>query len=135
MKLAFSTNAYTRFSLIEALRGIRSAGFGAAEILADVPHAWPENIDDDVIGQVGQILETLNLGVSNVNCNCSFGYWKDAPSEPYFEPSLISPNETHRADRIRMIFIAMEFAKRVGSDSISITSGKMLAGMNPDKAA
>ena len=135
MKLAFSTNAYTRFTLTEALRGIRAAGFDAVEILADTPHAWPENIDDDVIGQVGQILETLNLSVSNVNCNCSFGYWKDAPAEPYFEPSLISPNDTHRFDRVRMITIAMEFAKRVGSPSVSITSGRMLAGMNPTLAA
>ena len=45
MKLAFSTNAFTRFSLIDALRGIREAGFEAAEILADVPHAYPEAID------------------------------------------------------------------------------------------
>jgi len=135
MKLAFSTNAFTRFTLIQALRGIKSAGFGAVEILGDTPHAYPENIDDDVIGQICTILETLNLEVSNVNCNCSFGYWRDAPAEPFFEPSLISPDENHRNIRIELIGMAMDFAKRIGSGSVSITSGRMLAGMNPKKAA
>ena len=55
------------------------------------------------------------LAVSNVNANCSFGYWKDAPPEPYFEPSLISPNPQHRHDRIELIGRAMQFAKTVGS--------------------
>ena len=41
MRLAFSTNAYTRFSLGEAMRGIRRAGFLGVEVLADEPHAYP----------------------------------------------------------------------------------------------
>ena len=45
MKLAFSTNAYTRFSLVDALRGIKGAGFSGVEILADTPHAYPDHID------------------------------------------------------------------------------------------
>src|SRR5438067_11869819 len=108
MKLAFSTNAYTRYSLSEALHGIRSAGFDTVEILADVPHAWPEAVDTTVEMQIAAILENLSLKVGNVNCNCSFGYWKDAPPEPYFEPSLISPNPIHRQDRIRLIQMSMD---------------------------
>jgi sugar phosphate isomerase/epimerase len=77
----------------------------------------------------------LGLAVSNVNVNCSFGYWKDAPPEPYFEPSLISPNPQHRADRTRLIMKALEFARDVGSRNVSITSGRMLGGMPPEPAA
>src|SRR5437016_14576883 len=135
MKLAFSTNAYTRFSLIEALRGIKRAGFAGVEILADPPHAYPDQIDAALTSSVNRELETLELAVSNINCNCSFGYWKDAPPEPYFEPSLISPNPRHRADRTRMILATLEFAKQIGAQNISITSGRCLPGMPPDKAA
>src|SRR4051812_45078871 len=106
MKLAFSTNAYTRFPLIEALRDIREAGFEGVEILADTPHAYPDAIDDGFAAEIRQELARLGLTVSNVNCNCSFGYWKDAPPEPYFEPSLISPNPKHREDRTRLILKA-----------------------------
>src|SRR5947209_10741646 len=135
MKLAFSTNAYTRFSLIEALRGIKRAGFAGVEILADPPHAYPDQIDAALTSSVKRELETLELAVSNINCNCSFGYWKDAPPEPYFEPSLISPNPQHRADRTRLILKTLQFAHDIGAKNISITSGKCLAGMPPDRAA
>src|SRR5262245_13660990 len=103
MKLAFSTNAYTRFPLIDAMRDIRAAGFEGIEILADVPHAFPGAINAPLVASVRRALDETGLKVSNINCNCSFGYWKDAPPEPYFEPSLISPNRRHRADRIEMI--------------------------------
>jgi protein FrlC len=135
MKLAFSTNAYTRHSLFEAFEGIKRAGFAGVEILADVPHAYPPQIDVKLTKQVADALARLELAVSNINCNCSFGYWKDAPPEPYFEPSLISPNPTHRADRIAMIHRTLQFARDVGAANISITSGRMLGGMPPDKAA
>jgi sugar phosphate isomerase/epimerase len=135
MKLAFSTNAYTRFTLLEALRGIKRAGFSGVEILADVPHAYPDAITQPRISYVVQELETLELAVSNVNVNCSFGYWKDAPPEAYFEPGLISPNPMHRADRTRLILKAIDFAKAIGAENVSITSGRMLGGMPPDRAA
>jgi fructoselysine 3-epimerase len=135
MKLAFSTNAYTNHSLTHALEGIKRAGFNAAEILADVPHAYPVQMDDSLTSSVVRDLQRLNLSVSNINCNCSFGYWKDAPPEPYFEPSLISPNPKHRADRIAMIQRTLQFARDIGARNISITSGRMLGGMPPERAA
>src|SRR5579862_2275393 len=135
MKLAFSTNAYTRMPLLTALAGIRSAGFEGVEILADTPHAYPDALDAAAIATIARELNRLNLVVSNVNANCSFGYWKDAPPEPYFEPSLISPNPTHRADRTRLILNTLDFAKAIGARNISITSGRCLGGMPPEKAA
>jgi sugar phosphate isomerase/epimerase len=135
MKLAFSTNAYTRFSLVEALRGIRTAGFAGVEILADVPHAYPETLDEQTVAEVRRELDQLGLAVSNVNANCTFGYWRHAPPEPYFEPSLISPVEQYRKDRTRLILKTLEFAKAVGARNVSITSGRMLGGMPPDAAA
>ena len=135
MQLSFSTNAYTRFSLIDALRGIKAAGFSGVEILADVPHAYPPALDPGTVQRIGAELDRLDLQVSNVNANCSFGYWKDAPPEAYFEPSLISPNPKHRADRIDLISKTLDFAKAIDAKNISITSGRCLGGMPPDKAA
>jgi fructoselysine 3-epimerase len=135
MKLAFSTNAYTRMPLLTALAGIKSAGFEGVEILADTPHAYPDTLDAATITTIARELSRLNLVVSNINANCSFGYWKDAPPEPYFEPSLISPNPTHRADRTRLILKTLDFAKAIGAKNISITTGRCLGGMPPDKAA
>jgi len=135
MKLAFSTNAFTRFPLTEALAAIGAAGFPAVEILADVPHAYPATADPSMARSIAAELDRLGLTVSNINANCSFGYWKDAPPEPYFEPSLISPNPRHRADRASLILRTLNFARIVGAKNISITSGRLLGGMPPDRAA
>ncbi len=132
MNLAFSTNAYTNHSLTDALRGIKSAGYRGAEILADVPHAYPGTVDARVIRRE---LDLLDLAVSNVNANCTFGYWRHAPPEPYFEPSLISPTAQHRRDRAEQIIKTLRFAREVGAANISITSGRCLPGMAPDRAA
>jgi sugar phosphate isomerase/epimerase len=131
MKLAFSTNAYTRFSLLEAVRGIARARFSGVEILADVPHAYPATFSASAADALCAELRSLGISVSNVNINCSFGYWTDAPPEPYFEPSIISPDVRRREDRIELIRKGMILAKRIGARNISITSGRMLAGMPP----
>lgn len=135
MKLAFSTNAYTRHSLQVALRGIRAAGFEGVEILADEPHAYPGKWEESRTASLAGELKNLGLAVSNLNVNCSFGYWKDAPPEPYFEPSLISPDARHRRDRIELIAKAMRMARGIGARNVSITSGKMLGSMSPMRAA
>jgi protein FrlC len=135
MQLAFSTNAFTRFPLVEAIQAIADSGFRGVEILADPPHAYPDKIDNALIRSVSNALEKTGLAVSNINANCSFGYWKDAPPEPYFEPSLISPNPKHRADRTRLILKTLDFARAIGAKNISITSGRCLGGMPPDRAA
>lgn len=134
MQLAFSTNAYTRFDLSRALEGIRDAGFTAAEILADIPHAYPGTLNSALMYQIARDVERTGLRISNINANCSFGYFRDPPPEAFFEPSLISSNAAWREDRIRMIGRAMELARAVGAANISITSGRLLGGVPPARA-
>ena len=58
MQLAFSTNAYTRFPLIESLRRIGAAGFAGVEILADQPHAYPEHLTPGMAMEIADELPT-----------------------------------------------------------------------------
>jgi len=135
MRLAFSTNAFTRFSLADALAGIAGAGFSAVEVLADMPHAFVKTMTASDVADVRKALARNRLSVSNVNANCTFGYWKDAPPEAYFEPSLISPNDKHRADRMELIHKTIDFAHDIGATNISITSGRCTGDVSPDRAA
>ena len=135
MKLAFSTNAFTNHPLPLALREIAAAGFGAVEILADRPHAFVRDLDAAGVATIRNELDRLGLAVSNVNANCTFAYWSDAPPEPFFEPSLISPNARHRADRIELICRTIDLAAEINSPAVSITTGRCLAGMPPARAA
>lgn len=135
MKLAFSTVAYTRVPVEQALRQISEIGYAGVEVLADAPHAYPNLMDEAMAERFRRALEETRLTVSNLNANSTLGYWKDAPSEPIYEPSLISPNLQHRGDRIRMIRSCLAFGKAIGAGSVSITSGRLLPGMPPQRAA
>ncbi len=135
MKLAFSTNAFTRHTLDEAVRTIAECGYAGVEILADAPHADPAVFTDAQTDVLTAQLQQLHLGVSNVNANCSFGYFSDAPAEPFFEPSLISPDAQWRTDRLKRIDWTLRLARRIAAPNISITTGRLLPTMPPARGA
>ncbi len=134
MKLAFSTNAFSRMSLTRAINEIAAAGYSGVEILADKPHWYPDHFSATEALAIRRLLEKCHLRVSNINANCTFGFWKDAPPEPFFEPSLISPRRGLRLARKKMILHTLQFAHAIGAENISITSGKALPAMPPEKA-
>lgn len=135
VRLAFSTNAYTRFDLGEACRRIAGHGYRGVEIVADAPHAFPPRFSDADAGRLRDLLDELGLEVSNVNANTMFGHWTDAPAEPFFEPSLVSEDPALRDVRLRMVLRSLELAARLGARNISITTGKPLGSMSPELCA
>jgi sugar phosphate isomerase/epimerase len=134
MKLAFSTNAFSRMTLQRAIDEIAAAGYAGVEILADKPHWYPDHFSAPEALTIRRLLEKRSLRISNINANCTFGFWKDAPPEPFFEPSLISPRRNLRMARKKMILHTLKFAHAIGAENISITSGKALPTMPPEKA-
>jgi sugar phosphate isomerase/epimerase len=50
MKLAFSTNAFKKYSLQDSIKKISTIGYEGVEILADVPHAYPPMFGKEQIG-------------------------------------------------------------------------------------
>ena len=133
-RFAFSTNAFTRHGLEDALDRIARVGFKGVEILADKPHVWLEDFPEERVDRLAVALHRHNLFVSNINANCTSGYWKDCPPEPVFEPSVINRDRSLRRWRIEYTKKAMRLAKTVGAANVSITSGKALNGVPPATA-
>ncbi len=131
---AFSTNAFVRFELEEAVDLIAEAGFRGVEILADKPHAWMERFSRRRIERLASKLRSRGMFVSNINANCTSGFWKDCPPEPVFEPSIISRRAEFRRWRIEYTKKAMKLAAEIGAKNVSLTSGKALNGVPPDRA-
>ena len=67
MRLAFSTNAYLKYSFAEAVRRLAGIGYAGVEIMADVPHAWPAFLLDEQKQALRDALAKNNLAVSNIN--------------------------------------------------------------------
>jgi sugar phosphate isomerase/epimerase len=67
MKLAFSTNAFKKYSLQDSIRKISTIGYEGVEILADIPHAYPPMFGEEQIGSAIDTLSECKIQVSNLN--------------------------------------------------------------------
>jgi len=128
VRLAFSTNAYTKHTLAEACDGIAAAGYTGVEILADHPHAYPPAFSEHEADRLRERLDALGLVPVAVNANTAMAYFSPLPEALTFEPSLITPDPSGRADRIRIMRQAMTLANRLGAPVVTITGGQPLSG-------
>ena len=132
MKLSFSTNAYTRFSIFEAVRRIAGAGYAGVEILADAPHLFPLTFRESDADRLATLLSETGLKPASINANTATGYYGREFWEPLFEPSLANPVEAERRWRMDYTRRCIELAAHLGCPSVSITSGRMVPGIAPE---
>ena len=67
IKLAFSTNAFKRYSLEDSIREIAKIGYSGVEILCDIPHAYAPSFKDDQVRSLKKTLALSNMQLSNLN--------------------------------------------------------------------
>jgi len=134
MQIAYSTNAYTRWPLPEALRSIAGLGFTGAEILCDTPHCLPMQFTDAMLNKLADLVTQTGLTVTNLNANTANYFFDPPPVENTFEPALSSANDTYRQWRIDNTLRAIEIATRLGARCVSVTAGRPLPGCPPDTA-
>ena len=134
VQLAFSTNAYSEHSLPEAIRRIAGHGYDGVEILADEPHAFVPDFDGTALDAVQAALRETGLEVSNINANTAMGYYDDAPPSAFFEPSLITADDTSREWRVEYTKGAIDLAAAVGAPSVCVATGQPLPGNPPERA-
>ena len=134
VELAFSTNAYTDYTLPEAVRHIAEHGYEGVEILGDEPHAYFPEFDHDDERALRDALEETDLSVSNVNANTAMGYYDDAPPSAFFEPSIITDDELARTWRIEYTKRAIDLAVAVDAPAVCLATGRPLPGNPPEQA-
>jgi sugar phosphate isomerase/epimerase len=117
VKLAFGTNAFKQVSLEEALRQIADAGYQGAEVMADVPHAYPPHVSRRRMRGLVGLLKELRLEVSNVNAFTFF-----ALGDTY-HPSWIDPAPKVRSQRVEHTENALRLARALGCRFISTEPG------------
>lgn len=131
MRLAYSTNAFTRTDLLSALQSIADLGYAGAEILCDRPHWFPGEVSDEAIEDAARTLSDLGLAVSNLNANTANGYYTPAPPENIFEPALSNPDPELRRWRQDYTIEALRIGARLGARAVSVTSGHPQPGILP----
>lgn len=125
MKLAYSSNAYMRYSVEETIQRIAALGYEGLELLADVPHAWPAGLLEERKQSIRDALERHGLGISNIN-----GFMMNAvadPRQPYWHPSWIEPDLHYRAIRREHTKRALALAAELRAPGIQTEPGGPLA--------
>ena len=120
MKFAYSTSIYRLRALSEAIESIARAGFCAVELIAERPHAFPEDMTATQISTLNQSLGELKIKVSNLNaCGAT------TPGE-VGGPSWIEENWQPRETRIRYVLDCMRMAAAMGVASVTTEGAGIL---------
>ena len=117
VKLAYSSNAYMRFPVEEAIDRIASLGFAGVELMADEPHLWPATTSLERMMTIRQRLSDRHLSVSNVNA-----FMMNAVQD-FWHPSWIEPDAAFRQLRVQHTIDALEMAHHLGAPCITTEPG------------
>ena len=123
MKFAFSSNAFRRHGLIETIQILSAIGYQGVEIMADVPHAYPNHLTDRDLKNIRNALDDNALEISNLN---AFMHHADGDT---YHPSWIEPDATLRAKRVDYTLRCIDLAEKLGARTLSTEPGGPLEGM------
>jgi len=129
MRLAFSSNAYRRWSIAETIERIAGIGYRGLELMADVPHAWPATTGDADVRTIRRLLHANELSLSNINA-----FMMNAVQD-FWHPSWIEPDAGFRRLRVQHTIDALRMAAKLGAKCITTEPGGPLEnGMSRDAA-
>lgn len=123
MKLGYSTNAFVKVSLFDAVEQITDLGFGGIEIMGDRPHLYPPDWDEGQLQLLQKKIADKGLRITNINSFTLF-----AVGDTYL-PSWIEGEKDRREIRIRHTLQSLRLAAKLGCANISIPPGGPLEGM------
>jgi sugar phosphate isomerase/epimerase len=117
IRLAFSTNAFKKSTLAEAIAAIAQIGYRGVELMADVPHAHPKLFTTESEAENKKQIESLGMQVSNVN---AFTHFADGDT---YHPTWIEDDPAKREIRIAHTIACVDIAAQFGAKSISLQPG------------
>jgi sugar phosphate isomerase/epimerase len=117
VRFGYSTNAFVKFSLFEAVDKIAALGFPGIEIMCDRPHLYPPDFDGEALTRLSALLDRHRLSVTNLNSFTLF-----AVGDTYL-PSWIEADESRRAMRIRHTRDCLKVARFLKCRNISVPPG------------
>ena len=129
MRLAYSSNAYMKHTVVEAIERIAGLGFRALELMADTPHAWPATTSDEILDAIRRCLTDNGMQLSNINA-----FMMNAVQD-FWHPSWIEPDASFRRQRVQHTIDALHMAARLGATCITTEPGGPLPdGMERTRA-
>ncbi len=117
MKLSFSSNAFKKFSLDNAIREIAKIGYKGVEILCDIPHAYPPEFSEEQTKKIKNLISDLDIGISNLNAFTLYALGD------VYHPSWIEADDKLREIRVKHTIDCIYLAKKLGAKNLSTEPG------------
>ena len=117
MKLAYSSNAYRTYSVLEAVEHIAALGYRALELMADEPHAWPLTTSAKDRAGIRSRMNDRGVTLSNINA------FMTTAIRDFWHPSWIEPDPSFRRLRVQHTIAALTLAADLGAPSITTEPG------------
>jgi sugar phosphate isomerase/epimerase len=115
--LAFSSNAFKRNTLDEAIDAIGAIGYRGVELMADLHHAWPPTFDAARRRDTAKQLADRGMIVSNVNAFTCFVHGDT------YHPTWIESDPKQVQLRVDHTLRSLELAHEFGVKTLSIQPG------------
>lgn len=128
MIIGYSTNAFVKFSVYEAVEKIGRLGFRGVEIMCDRPHLYPPDFGEENLSRLKALIDDQSLKVTNLNSFTLF-----AVGDTYL-PSWIEPQEERREIRIQHTLQCLKVADFFGCKNISVPPGGPVGEISREKA-
>jgi sugar phosphate isomerase/epimerase len=128
MKLAFSSNGFKKYDLLEAIDRLADIGYEGIEILADIPHAFPPDVTEERINAIRERLKKHGMSISNLNAFMLYGIRDN------WRPSFIEADEKERRLRIDHTHQCIDLAVQLGLQTLSTEPGGPIDGVDVDWA-
>jgi fructoselysine 3-epimerase len=117
MKFAFSTATFRTLALNEAIEAIGRGGFAAVELMADRPHAFPEDMKAAQVAAMNECMERRKVKIINLNASSS------AALGSRNHPSWLQEDWVVREARIRYTLEAYRLAAALGVPHVTTQAG------------
>lgn len=117
MILGYSSNAFKKHSIYEAVEEIGRLGFRGIEIMCKRPHVHASDFGEQEWPLLKSCVEAKNLKVINLNCSTLFAVGNGHP------PAQEGPPEEDLEDRIAHTKQSLRLASYLGCRNISIPTG------------
>ena len=117
MVFGYSTNAFVKYSIYEAIEAIARLGFSGVEIMGDRPHLYPPDFDPPKLAKIKDLMMHHHLKMTNLNSFTLF-----AVGDTYL-PSWIESDAARRRIRVDHTLDCLRVVHYLGGKNISVPPG------------
>ena len=129
LPLSFNTNCLQNLPLNRAIEETSKAGYEGVDLFYRDGHLHPYDVTQAQLDELNELFVTLPIKPVSLATGAPFLLSDDA-----FEPSLISPDEQARRERIDVIRIALDMANELSIPVVQCVSGIQQAGVSEEEA-